>query len=170
MSLFCKFKVIPLENVPLDDLQDESGVYLPPTVLVVDDEPIVADTLSAILRRAGLSASAAYNGASALDMAERLLPELLITDVSMPKMNGVELAMILVSEQPKCKVLLFSGHATSADLATAVAAGHEFPLLTKPMHPTDLLHHVARTLELQDLRIPEKPIPTWVSDPQRQQA
>ncbi len=173
MSPTYKFKVIPLEDVPLSDVADESGCVAQPKVLVVDDEPLVADTLSAILRRAGLHVSAAYSGSSALDLASKFVPELLITDVSMPQMNGVELAISLISDQPQCKVLLFSGHATSADLLPAVDAGYEFPLLTKPMHPTELLLHVARTLELPELRIPEKRVTATVvqrSEIARQQA
>ncbi len=152
---------------------DSLGGVTQPKVLVVDDEKLVADTLSAILRHAGFSASAAYSGSSALDLAAKFVPALLITDVSMPQMNGVELAMTLVSEQPLCKVLLFSGHATSRDLLPAVDAGYEFPLLTKPMHPTELLLHVARTLQLPEARAPEKRASTAVlplEENSRQQA
>jgi len=77
----------------------------------------------------------------------------LISDVAMPEMNGVELAISLVDEQPACKVLLFSGHATSADLVNALDAGHEFRLLSKPIHPTEMLKHVTKTLEIPERRV-----------------
>jgi CheY-like chemotaxis protein len=58
----------------------------------------------------------------------------------MPGMNGVDLAIHLKSICPKCKVLLFSGQAATNDLMdSASRAGHDFELLAKPIHPTDLL-------------------------------
>lgn len=137
---------VPLEEVPLDDLM-ESGANRP-IVLVVDDEPLVADTLAMILTRAGYDTVRAYNGRAALEIARARRPDLLISDVAMPGMNGVELALGLVAMDPGCKVVLFSGHATSLDLISAYAAGHEFPLLAKPVHPTQVLVQVAKSLEL----------------------
>jgi DNA-binding response OmpR family regulator len=118
---------------------------LRPVALVVDDEHIIADTLVAILRAQGFSPFAAYDGETALEMARVILPEILISDVVMPGMNGVELAVELTRELPDCRVLLFSGTAaTAAVLKTAHAAGHDFTMLAKPIHPTDLLAHISQ--------------------------
>ena len=68
------------------------------------------------------------------------LPHLLITDVAMPGMTGIELAIHFRKTQPECKVLLFSGQASTADLLEkARAQGYDFDLLAKPIHPADLL-------------------------------
>jgi CheY-like chemotaxis protein len=115
-------------------------------VLVVDDEPLVADTLAMILSRAGYMTVKAYGGPSALELACSIRPALLISDVAMPEMNGVELAMAVVKHSPDCGILLFSGHATERDLAPAREAGHDFTLLPKPIHPAEMLEHVSRSL------------------------
>jgi DNA-binding NarL/FixJ family response regulator len=65
---------------------------------------------------------------------------LLIADVVMPHMTGIELAIQVKSKYPKCKVLLLSGRTISADLLEeANKAGHHFALLAKPVHATELL-------------------------------
>jgi DNA-binding NtrC family response regulator len=151
MSPSLNSEVIPLSEVPLpqdSDLFDTTTdtELRPPVVLVVDDEPLVADSLSAILNYAGYSTLTAYDGPTALNLASVMAPELLISDVAMPRMNGVQLAVAMVQAVPTCKVILFSGHATSADLVYAVRAGHDFPLISKPIHPTDMLKQIARRL------------------------
>jgi DNA-binding response OmpR family regulator len=146
MSPLLRYQVVPLAEVPSEDMT-ASATDKRPVVLIVDDEPLVADTLCAILSRAGYAAMVAYDGMTALQLATRLTPRLLITDVAMPQMNGVELAIAMVSLVPSCKVMLFSGHATSIDLVRALDAGHDFPLLTKPLHPTDMLREVSLRLQ-----------------------
>ena len=61
--------------------------------LVADDEPRIADTLATILRNFGYEASVAYDAPSAISQCEPFNPELVITDVVMPGMNGVEMAI-----------------------------------------------------------------------------
>jgi CheY-like chemotaxis protein len=110
------------------------------TALVVDDEHIIADTLAAILRANGFAASAAYSGKSALEEVRSGAPDLLITDVVMPGMSGIDLAIAIRDLYPDCRILLFSGNATTGDLLeTARRRGYEFPLLSKPVAPLDLL-------------------------------
>jgi CheY-like chemotaxis protein len=111
-----------------------------PIALVVDDEKVIATTLAVILSNAGFEAHALFSGQEAVDALETLQPDLLITDVVMPGMSGIEAAIITRRRLPKCKILLFSGQAATADLLeTARSQGHEFELLPKPVHPTDLL-------------------------------
>jgi CheY-like chemotaxis protein len=113
----------------------------------VDDESAIADTIAKILTLSGYSAMATYDGDSALETALLTPPELLITDVVLPGMNGVELAITIKRVFPDCKILLFSGQAATADLlATAHQAGHRFTLLSKPVPPQDLLALVAKQL------------------------
>jgi CheY-like chemotaxis protein len=116
-------------------------------VLVVDDESAIADTLAEILSRSGYTAITAYDGEEALETALLMPPEMLITDVQLPGMSGIELAITVKRVFPDCKILLFSGQASSSDLlASANRAGHQFALLSKPVHPTDLLKRIAEGL------------------------
>ena len=85
-------------------------------VLVVDDEHRIADTLTVILNQSGFDASAAYTGTMAVDRAREIRPDLVITDVIMPDMNGIEAAIQIRAMLPACKILLFSGQAATADL------------------------------------------------------
>lgn len=116
---------------------------LKPKVLVVDDEKVIADTLVIILNRNGFEATAAYSGESAVELAQSLQPEMIISDVIMNDMNGIDAAIQIRSMLPSCKVLLFSGQAATADLLErARLQGHEFEILAKPVHPQDLLMHL----------------------------
>jgi len=116
-------------------------------VLVVDDEKRIADTLTAILHLKDYQAVAAYNGPSGIEMYRRLRPALVISDVVMPGMSGIEMAIVLQQEFPKCRMLLFSGQAaTSEILEYARTQGYEFELLAKPVHPDQLLQKVAQMI------------------------
>lgn len=117
-----------------------NGQPAKPRVLVVDDERVIADTLAIILNQNGFDASAVYTGTAAVDRARDTRPDLIISDVIMPDMNGIEAAIRIRKILPGCKILLFSGQAATADLLEkARAQGHEFEILAKPVHPQDLL-------------------------------
>lgn len=111
-----------------------------PKVLVVDDEQVIADTLAKILDINGYDASAVYSGLSAVESARALEPDLIISDVIMQDMDGIEAAIRIRKFLPACKILLFSGQAATADLLeNARSQGHDFEILAKPVHPTELL-------------------------------
>jgi DNA-binding response OmpR family regulator len=112
--------------------------------LVVDDERVIANTLALILNQAGFDAHAFFDGQEAVDSLDKLQPDLLITDVIMPGISGVHVAIMTRTKIPKCKILLFSGQAATTDLLDrARAQGHaEFEILAKPLHPTDLLEKI----------------------------
>jgi DNA-binding response OmpR family regulator len=137
--------VVPISEVPHEEIAS-AVESRDPIVLVVDDDRLVADTLTIIFNRAGFCALTAYDAAEALNIARAIQPDILVSDVDMPRMTGVELAMTLLQIIPECRILLFSGHATLADLAIARSAGHDFPLLTKPVHPAEMLKNVKKCL------------------------
>jgi CheY-like chemotaxis protein len=111
-----------------------------PRVLVADDEQVIANTLAIILNQAGFEARAVYSGEMVIEVLESFRPDMLISDVIMTGMTGIEAAIAVRKKMPGCKVLLFSGQAATADLLEkARADGHEFEILAKPVHPTDLL-------------------------------
>ncbi|HUA99534.1 MAG TPA: response regulator [Terracidiphilus sp.] len=136
-----------LPVVPADHGSKAVSSGTRPRVLVVDDESVIADTLTEILSRSGYAAMAAYDGTGALESALLAPPALLISDVVLPGMSGIELAIQMRRIYPDCKTLLFSGQASTSDmLAAAHRDGHEFTLLTKPVHPKDLLAWVGQSL------------------------
>jgi|SRR5438270_13594823 len=111
-----------------------------PRVLVADDEQVIANTLAIILNQAGFEARAVFSGEKAIELLDSFQPDMLISDVIMTGMTGIEAAIITRERLPKCKILLFSGQAATADLLEkARTQGHEFEILAKPVHPTDLL-------------------------------
>lgn len=107
-------------------------------ILVVDDEHSIADSLTEILCQSGCDALACYDGQSALRECEFRTPDLVITDVVMPGLNGIDLAMQISQRHPRCKVLLISNGDGSAEHEPMRADGH-FELLPKPIQPLELL-------------------------------
>ena len=111
-----------------------------PKVLVADDERVIADTLAMILNQSGFDAKAVYSGEKALELAATFQPDMLISDVIMADLNGIDAAIRVRALLPSIKILLFSGQAATADLLEkARAQGYEFEILAKPVHPGDLL-------------------------------
>ncbi|HEV8494230.1 MAG TPA: response regulator, partial [Candidatus Angelobacter sp.] len=101
---------------------------------------LIADTLVQILKASGFDAAAAYSGEQALELAAFVNPDVLIADVIMGGMNGVETAISIKKVLPRCKIILCSGQVTSEILLRkAEEQGFSFELLFKPVHPRDLL-------------------------------
>jgi CheY-like chemotaxis protein len=109
-------------------------------VLVVDDEKLVADTLSEILNHFNYDASAFYSGETAIEAARLKCPDFVLSDVVMPTLNGVETVLRIREICPNARVILLSGNAATADLLRhARDQGHDFELLAKPIHPDEIL-------------------------------
>lgn len=116
-----------------------------PRLLVVDDEKLIAETCAEILEGSGFYVKTAYDGWTALQMAAEFHPDYLLTDVLMPKMNGVELAIAIQKMSPAIKILLFSGQAgISKILHDGYDLGYEFELIAKPVHPLKLIESLRR--------------------------
>lgn len=114
-----------------------------PRILVVDDEVLIADTIVQILNRNGFIAEAAYSGLEAIQLSRHLCPELVLSDVMMPNVDGVEAAIAIREHCPDTRIVLFSGQAATVEiLARARERGHSFELLPKPIHPTQLIRHL----------------------------
>jgi DNA-binding response OmpR family regulator len=147
MSRKLNFQTVPLAQLALRGVTRQTDPPKP-VVLVVDDETVIADSLAAILRQNGFAAIATHDGASALEIARLVPPDLLLSDVAMPGMSGIDLAIAISQASPGCKVILFSGQATTVDLlSTARDAGHDFTTLAKPLHPAELLVRISESLE-----------------------
>src|ERR1700691_2463637 len=113
-------------------------------VLIVDDEHSITDSLKIIFSHAGYSVQAAYSAEQALPLIAAWNPNLVILDVRLPGMNGIDLAMRVRAENPLCDLLLFTGDGSVADLLeSARRKGHDFEILAKPIPPADFLDTVA---------------------------
>ena len=137
---FCGGDEVVGPNKESDVNERMSDTAAKPKVLVADDERVIADTLAIILNQSGFEATAVYSGEKAVETAESLRPDMLISDVIMTDLNGIDAAIKIREMLPKCKILLFSGQAATADLLDrAQGQGHQFEILAKPVHPQDLL-------------------------------
>jgi len=111
-----------------------------PRIFVVDDEVEIAKMLTVILQMNLFDAMPFTYPQEALEAARVTPPEYVISDIMMPEINGIELAILLKREVPTCKVLLFSGQVGAQDLIReAKEEGHDFVLIQKPIHPTALV-------------------------------
>lgn len=119
---------------------------MPSRVLVVDDEPLVADSLVLILGARGFDTRAVYSGEDAAELAVSWKPDAVISDVVMGTMNGIDLAIYVGQVLPSCKVILMSGNLITGDLMTASEKlGHHFTILAKPFMPETLLEFLEVT-------------------------
>ena len=117
-------------------------------VIIVDDQPMIANTICQILRGAGYSTFAAYEAEGAMMLCRHHSPALLLSDVIMPGISGIELAQQVSRELPACHIILFSGHVDTAPLlAAARERGFHFECLAKPVQPEDLLAKVRTIAE-----------------------
>jgi DNA-binding NtrC family response regulator len=113
-------------------------------VLVVDDDVRVADSLVKILITTGHEAVAAYSAEAAMKIAEKLNPEAVITDVVMGPVSGIELTNHIREHYPGCRVLLFSGYASTRAFTEAfLTRGSSVKFLPKPVNPNLILEFLA---------------------------
>ncbi|UWZ83532.1 response regulator [Occallatibacter riparius] len=116
----------------------------PLRVLVVDDNQVIADMFSSILKAAGNDVRTASTGEEAVVCILKFAPQVVIADVVLPRMSGIDLANWIAHHWPATKVLLLSGAEASVALAEeGNHRGHSHTLLAKPAHPKEILHFVA---------------------------
>ncbi len=126
------------EEAPRQEV--EGRARLDAELLVVEDQPEVRRFVAEVLRAAGCRVHEAEDAEEALRLAERERGiELLLTDVSMPGMNGEELARELTRKLPELRVLLMSGYARTETLPG-------WTVLAKPFSPERLLEEISRAL------------------------
>ena len=114
-----------------------------PRILVVDDQKLIVDTLAEILGGAGFEVAIACDAWSALELAASFHPERVLSDILMPGMNGVELAIAVRKMYPSIKILLFSGQAGISEILDgAEERGYKFEVIGKPIHPQKLIERI----------------------------
>lgn len=147
LGIWCHNPSIPPGGFPedLDSAFRERSPSRRLRVLIVDDEPTITETLVEILNGEGFDAISASTGETAVQSARSFSPDIIISDVVMPGMNGVELGIQLRTLLPKCRIILFSGQTATVDLLRdARKQGHEFEIVPKPVKPEDLISMIRR--------------------------
>ncbi len=114
-------------------------------ILVVDDDPVVLETILLVLQHNGFDVKGADNAEDALTKARFEPPDILISDILLPGLNGIDAAIRLRKFLPDCRVLLISGDTSATEaLQNARAGGHVFEVLPKPTSPEVLLETLNR--------------------------
>lgn len=116
--------------------------------MVVDDERMVADTLGMIFEKRGFECQVLYTGAEAVASSEGYCPELIVCDLSMPGMGGLEVVASVTSRCPNCRVLILTGHYSGLRAARKWARTYTglSRVLTKPVPPAILLQEANEML------------------------
>jgi len=143
------FPIVPIEQVPVAQSAADAVVDRP-VVLVVEDDSVIADTLVQILNQSGYAAIAAYDGIDAVETALLVPPDLVITDVALNGMSGIEVAVELKSKLPACKIMLLGAEHASDAQAAAELGELVFAVVEKPVHPAELLEKVSASLKSRE--------------------
>jgi DNA-binding NtrC family response regulator len=115
-----------------------SGESRKTTVLVIDDDRMVADTLAEILRLDGFSPVALYSGEEAISFVDRFQPDVILSDIRMHGVDGLQTAQAIRQRHPECRVILFTASPVTAKAKQTIQrSGFEF--LQRPLHPNRVL-------------------------------
>jgi DNA-binding response OmpR family regulator len=120
---------------------------MPVTILVVDDDPVIQNLLALNFEMEGYSVATASDGAEALDSIAARRPDVVVLDVMMPKVDGIEVVRRMKADATTAAVpvLLLSARAQAKDVSEGLEAGAD-AYMTKPFDPADLLDRVASLL------------------------
>ncbi|HIJ81482.1 MAG TPA: sigma-54-dependent Fis family transcriptional regulator [Desulfuromonadales bacterium] len=124
---------------------------MPHTILVIDDEKDIRTSLSGILEDEGYQVLTAASGAEGIDTAQQELPDLVLLDIWMPGMDGLEALERLKQLVPQVTVIMISGHGTIETAVRATKLG-AFDFIEKPLSLEKVLISVANALHLQELK------------------
>jgi len=120
----------------------------PSTVLVVDDDPVILKLLEVNFEMEGFTVLLAHDGEEGVALTRSERPDIVVSDVMMPKMSGLELVEELKSDPDTSSIpiILLTAKAQMADLRAGVDAGAD-DYITKPFEPLELVHRVNRLIE-----------------------
>ena len=118
-----------------------------PGILIVDDEPGAARYVDTILSDLTDDRVVVHSGAEAIDICQRRAFDVVISDMQMPGMDGVELLRLLAHDYPSMRRIVLTGHADFERAAAAINAGRVHKYLTKPCPAEQMLDTVNQELE-----------------------
>lgn len=121
-----------------------------PFILVVDDQEANRVTLERILHREGWEVAQAEDGRSALEQVRRCQPDVVVTDLKMPGMDGLELLRAIKAISPEVEVLMMTAYGTVETAVDAMKEG-AWDYVTKPLRRTELVSGITKALEKRGL-------------------
>jgi len=132
-------------------------------ILIVEDDPTVGESLRSLLKKKGYTISLAPNGKDALHLFRQGHIDLVITDLVMPKMNGIELLEAVKSLRPETEVIVISAQGTIEEAVQAMKLG-AFDFIEKPINPRVISLLVERALEKQTLILQNRDLRSKLED------
>jgi len=139
-------------------------------VLVVDDEPVLVETIAYNLEQAGYEVTTAADGASALEVAQRERPDLVILDIMLPKMDGIEVCRVLRREKSTATtpIMMLTAKGEEIDKVVGLEVGAD-DYVTKPFGRRELLARVKALLRRAEYvpQSEERPAQVSIEEPAR---
>ncbi|MEY2421452.1 MAG: hypothetical protein QOI95_1519 [Acidimicrobiaceae bacterium] len=125
------------------------------TVLVVDDDPVILKLLEVNFEMEGFTVLVARDGEEGIEVARTDQPDLIVSDIMMPRVSGLELVTALKGDPATSEIpiILLSAKAQNADVRSGLDAGAD-DYVTKPFEPLDLVDRVNRLLEARASKRP----------------
>ena len=155
----------PLDSIAHD--QDPAPQAEPPaSVLIVDDEPGIVESLTKIFQREGLHVLSATDGATGLDMLRRHRVGVLITDLMMPRTTGMDLLRAAKTVAPETEVVLMTAYGTVENAVEAMKEG-AYDFVTKPLKRAHVVRIVRNALEKQSLVIENRALRAQLAEKRR---
>jgi len=141
-------------------------IPVPKNVLLVDDHKPFRDSLAKILEGKGLRVFSANDGEEALDTLRKEEIHLVLTDLKMPRMDGVELLKVAKTIRPEVEVILITGYGTVDTAVTAMKDG-AYDYIQKPFKPQEILKLVRKAIEKQSLVLENRILQERIKDFQK---
>ena len=135
---------------------------MPESILIVEDEPALQETLAYNLKKEGYTVEAVGDGRSALAFARRLKPDLIVLDIMLPEMDGFEVARILRKEMTSA-ILMLTARDEDIDKILGLELGAD-DYLTKPFNPRELVARVKAILRRSERAIQADAAPIHIGD------
>jgi len=127
------------------------------TIMVIDDEPDVLMMIERVLRLEDYDVSTSTDGKQAIEKLQEKTFDLVITDIRMPKMDGLEVIRQVKAFDPSIEVIVLSGYATMENAIEALKDGGAFHFVLKPLNDIDSFYHIiSQALEKRQLLINNK--------------
>ncbi|MEI7672034.1 MAG: response regulator, partial [Deltaproteobacteria bacterium] len=127
----------------------------PPLILIIDDEEPIRDGCLQVLEKSGYTVLEAADGGEGIRIAREARPDIVLIDLKMPQLSGMEVIEILSRDLPDMVLIVITGHATIVSAVEAVQKG-TFDYLPKPFSPDRLRLAVQRAIEHRNLKIETK--------------
>src|SRR5690606_4450396 len=122
-------------------------------LLIIDDDTLVRQSIATYLEDSGFHVLEAASGAMGMQLVEEQVPELVITDLRMPDLDGLQVLQKLHEKKPDLPVIVISGAGVMADVVTALRLGARDYLIKPIIDMEVLVHSVRKALERHDLLV-----------------